>query len=492
MTVISEDESAGSGSAPNPSATTPIHTRVPRRSPLWSVILLIFVYTSIAVTFSLRNRAWNSSDELDHTRYIEYIVKHSAIPRISIENGIESHQPPLYYILMSVWQKLLGIPYFTPSVKFASSGNLLHTIFSSHPSVIYSRQDALWLHELRLPSIALGLVTVLCAYGAARTIRLPELCAIAIGLFVALQAKELTVATSVTNDALVVPLCALALLFFLLAERARAESQFAKRRVYASSMGLVLGAAAITKFSSLAVAVILVVLITVPTFAPIRTRRWFTRSADSNAIRGRYTGAPFLIDSLLAVAAFLAASGWWFVRNRSLYGQFLATRASQNYLRFFGLHSQPWSVGRLFQSFPNLLAESMWSGVRYEVPPQWLSITLSMLAAISVLVGAIALLFSPQAVSRSLTRLQSFGVVGCIVGGLVTFLLIWQNFNQGDARVALVSIIALSMTAVLGMVRLITRVSSKLWWLGLAVWPIALAGADLYFFFSYLLPYGGI
>jgi len=48
------------------------------------------------------------------------------------------------------------------------------------------------------------------------------------------------------------------------------------------------------------------------------------------------------------------------------------------------------------------------------------------------------------------------------------------------------------MTAVLGMVRLITRVSSKLWWLGLAVWPIALAGADLYFFFSYLLPYGGI
>ena len=54
-------------------------------------------------------------------------------------------------------------------------------------------------------------MTVLSAYGAEKALRLPEYLSVAIGMFVALLPKLLVASATVTNDALVAPLCALAL-----------------------------------------------------------------------------------------------------------------------------------------------------------------------------------------------------------------------------------------------------------------------------------------
>ena len=91
--------------------------REARRANRLALVLLSGVYLALALPYSLLTRAWEANDELDHAAYIEYIVRHGALPQISGLNGHESHQPPLYYLLAAAWQKLLGIPSFTPSAE---------------------------------------------------------------------------------------------------------------------------------------------------------------------------------------------------------------------------------------------------------------------------------------------------------------------------------------------------------------------------------------
>jgi hypothetical protein len=60
-----------------------------------SLVVLVVVYLILALTFSLRTRAFEADDEQAHVQYVEYIVRHDAIPHISRANLQESHQPPL-------------------------------------------------------------------------------------------------------------------------------------------------------------------------------------------------------------------------------------------------------------------------------------------------------------------------------------------------------------------------------------------------------------
>jgi 4-amino-4-deoxy-L-arabinose transferase-like glycosyltransferase len=233
-------------------------TRVPFLTKHVSIAILAVVYLSFALTFSLLTRAYEADDEQAHTQYIEYILRHDALPHISAANLQESHQPPLYYLLTAAWQKLLAIPVFTPVVVQEHYKNpFIHDrLMLSHNYTATQHQDAVYLHELRLLSVLLGLGTVLLSYAAAKVAWMRESVALSVGLFVALLPRELVVSSSVTNDALVIPLCALALVMFLFSERARASARQRHRRLYVLGMGAALGAAAATKFNSLPVAAV--------------------------------------------------------------------------------------------------------------------------------------------------------------------------------------------------------------------------------------------
>jgi hypothetical protein len=453
-----------------------------------SIVVLVVVYLSLALTFSLLTRAYAADDELAHTQYIEHLVRDHSIPDIAVANGGESHQPPLYYLVAAVWQRLLGIPTFVPQATISKQIVPNRPIFNSSYSPSEHR-DAVYLHELRLLSVLLGLGTVLLSYAAARVIRVSEETALASGLFVALLPRELVVSSDVTNDALAIPLCALALVLFLLAERSRTGSQPGRRRIHLLLMGLVLGAVAITKFSGLPIVVILLILSLVPS---IRIPR---RSGAGHLPKGGPAigiNSRALVDGFLAVGGFVVVSGWWFIRNKTLYGQFLATKRGESYLAAFLLRPVPWSAHLLFEQYPRTLLDTTWYAQPNLSLPLWADALLSAVGLVGLVLGGWAVLADDRWHSSLRQSLSGLAMLGCIVGGLGAVLLNMKTTSIGDARLLFVAIAAVAFVVTVGSVRLVRMVSPRLEQWGLVVWPVALLVADLWVVVHFLIPYGGL
>jgi 4-amino-4-deoxy-L-arabinose transferase-like glycosyltransferase len=452
-------------------------------STRWSLIILVVVYLPMALTYTLLTRAFEAVDEQGHVTYVEYVVAHDAIPHIGRVNGQESHQPPLYYLLTAGWQKLLGIPAFTPNVVPAHYADpyIPDRLVLSHDYTPTQHQQAVDLHELRLFSVILGLGTVLLTYAGAKVIRAPESVAFAAGLFVALFPRELVVTTSITNDALVIPLCALALVLFLSAERARRASQIGRRRLYVLAMGLVLGAAATTKFNSLPLAGVLFVLALAPSI----------RLPRGSAQRFRID-LHIVLDAGIAVLGFLVVSGWWFLRNKHLYGQFLATRASEDYLRFVLLQPVPWTRYLVFSEFPQILWYSTW----YDQPNlnlvHWMNYVLAWLGVVCLVVGVVIFLRRRSWVARDLSPLSSLAFLGCVASGLVAVLITIKSTSIGDARTAFIGLSAFALILVVSTSRLLELAHARLRLVGLMVWPAILLALDLYVVARFLIPLGGL
>jgi hypothetical protein len=482
-------------------ATPDWDTRFPFLTKRVSLAILAVVYLSSALTFSLLTRAWEADDEQAHTQYIEDIVGHDALPHISTANLQESHQPPLYYLLAAGWQELLGIPAFTPVVvqEHYKDPYIIGRLQYSHNYTATQRRDAEYLHELRLLSILLGLGTVLLTYAAAKVVQASEPFALSAGLIVALLPHELVVSTAVTNDALVIPLCALALVLYLLSERARAAASLGRRRLYVLCMGLTLGAAAATKFNSLPVAGVLFVLTLMPSITiPLQLRRWSnrqTRSATINAVAQRREWGVNLraaADGLIAIIAFFAVSGWWFVRNKHLYGQFLATRASEGYLRAYLLHPIPWSTHLVVWILPRTLFVSTWYVQPLLPLLEWMNQALAVLGLLCLFAGAWVVLGDHKWSFSRLPRLSGLALIGPVVAGAIAVLITIKSTSIGDARIAFVGLSGFAILLVAGSTWLLSRISLRVSSIGLLVWPTILLSVDLYVLIHFLIPLGGL
>jgi 4-amino-4-deoxy-L-arabinose transferase-like glycosyltransferase len=439
------------------------------------------VYLALALPYSLLTRAWEANDELDHATYIEYIVRHGALPRISALNGHEAHQPPLYYLLAAAWQKLLGIPAFTPSAvpnpDVAAESNAGQRFLELlHRYTPVEHQDAVYLHELRLLSVLLGLATVLLGYGCARLVFARLEAALSVGLLVALLPKLLVVDSVVTNDTLVIALCALALFIFLLSEKARRESQGPRRRWLMLALGVTLGLATITKLNSLPLAGLLLSLSAVPA---LRRRRLPT-------------------DSAVAVAGALAASLWWFVRNKVLYGQFLASRATLAYLKAWLpplIVPVSWTnTGRFLHFVPSQLFRSVWydGGWNQFDLPKWMNLVLWIFAALSMISAAVMLRSRRWrgALRPWLSGLAGCALAGAVLAGIAAVLIIAQTTTQAEGRVAFVGLVGFAILLVLGTAP--GTAQSSLARAAVFAWPAALVAVNIYVFSTYLVPFGGL
>jgi uncharacterized membrane protein YhaH (DUF805 family) len=452
-----------------------------RRANRLAPLLLSGVYLALALPYSLLTRAWEANDELDHATYIEYIVRQGALPRISALNGHESHQPPLYYLLAAAWQKVLGIPAFTPSgvpnPDVAAESNagrrFLELLHNYTPA---QHQDAVYLHELRLLSVLLGLATVLLSYGCARLVFARAEAALSVGLLVALLPKQLVVDSVVTNDTLVITLCALALFIFLLSEKARRESQEPRRRWLMVGLGITLGLAAITKLNSLPLAGLLLCLTAVPAL-----RRW-----------------RLIADSALAVAGALAASLWWFIRNKALYGQFLASRATLSYLKAWLpplVVPVSWTnTGRFLHFVPSQLFRSVWydGGWNQFDLPKWMNVLLWILAALSMISAAAMLRVRRWrgALRPSVSGLALWGIAGALLAGIAAVVIIAQTTTQAEGRVGFVGLVGFAVLLVLGTAPGTTQ--HRLARAAVFAWPTALVAVNIYVFSNYLVPLGGL
>ena len=457
-----------------------------RWSASYSVISLLVVYLGWGLVYSLRTRAWESYDEQAHAQYVEFIVRHHAIPHIGLANGIESHQPPLYYLLAAAWQKLLGISPFSNEARPSGAVSFNHLVHAHNYTAI-EHTAAVSLHEVRLLSVLLGIVTVLSAYGAGRAMRLPEYLSIAIGMFVALLPKLLVTSSTVTNDALVVPLCGLALYLFLKGERFLSDDEPTKRRLLVLAMGITLGAAALTKFNSLPVAGVLFLMVLIPVFLDTRRRAGSPRSASP---RIRFS-PQLLLDAALAAMGFFLVSGWWFVRNKHLYGQFLATEKSQDYLRAVYLHPVPWNLHLVFSTVPHNLETSVWYGQPALGIPHWANYVLDAVAIASVVVGAVSVIAVPRWL-RSVSVNQGWGLIAVTLAGLLACAAVAQSASFTDGRVLLVAVSAIGCLGVLGVVGVFASVTDGLRFVGAAVWPLLFLLVDVYVLTKFLIPLGGL
>jgi len=435
-------------------------------------------YLAAALSFSLLTRAWEANDELDHVKYVEYIVAHGSLPRISAANGHESHQPPLYYLLEAAWQKLLGLPAFAPSATpnpaFRTRG--ARFLYFLHNYSRAQHQDAIYLHELRVLSVLIGLVTVLAGYGSARLLLGRRPAALAVGFTIVLWPKLLVVDSAVTNDNLVIALSAAAVFLFLLSERARCQGRTWHRRWLMLAVGVVMGLAAVTKYNSLPLAAVLLLLSVLPTLRRPR----------------------MLVDGALAAAGFLAVSSWWFVRNHALYGQFLATRATMAYLKAWIpalVEPVPWTSTQRFLHFvPTQLFVTVWydgDWNEYDLP-KWMNSALWLLAAVSVSLAVAKLVRrrSRQNLMPSASGLAIWGAAGSVLAGLAAVLAIAKTTTQAEGRIGFVGLVGLALLLVLGTDQYPRsgRTARALTY----AWPALLLGVDVYISCYFLIPLRGL
>ena len=439
---------------------------------------IAFLYLLISLSFSLLTPAGETNDELDHVQYIEYIASHGSLPRINIANGDESHQPPLYYLVADGWQELLQIPPFHLELPGASLGDTSKPRLGlSHAYTATQHRDAIYVHELRILSVLFGLGTVLLTYAAGKLATSQRSVGLAAALFVAVFPKEDVLSSSVTNDALVIFLGSLSLVLLLLWLRS-APTNPRRHFWLAIFLGISLGAAALTKFTALPlVGIFLIIMIGV------------------SILKSRSINGGFYFDAVLTLGGFFAVAGWWFVRNHHLYGQFLAERASNAYLKAWNpalIAPVSWLNSQRFLHFvPRVLSASVWYDGDWNqfLLPQWLSLFLSALA-----ICCVAILTYDVVRNRggSLLRLPVASTVfGALLAGLVALLVVAKDTTQAEGRITYIGLSAAAVVLVLGIAR-VGRRGSLIWAIGLLAWPLLLLGVDIYVFIHYVFPTRGL
>ena len=317
-----------------------------RRPTTLALVAIVLLYLALALTYSILTPAGEANDEIDHVQYIEHIARTGTIPRISLTNGHESHQPPLYYLVAAAWQDLLQIHPFNFAPPLSSSTRAGPNLKLSHRYTAQEHEAAVAIHELRLLSILFGLATVVLTFVAGMLATKKASISLMAAAAVALVPKQLLVSSMVTNDSLVIALGSLSLVLLLKWIRLEPERQ-GRGHWLSAVLGISLGAAALAKFSSLPLTGITVLIV-----------------VGVSAVRARRAGLLHLLDPVILTASFLVISGWWFIRNNDLYGQYLAQNVSNSYLKPFlpSLVSPvPWLNSQRFLHFvPSQLFGSAW------------------------------------------------------------------------------------------------------------------------------------
>ncbi len=258
--------------------------------------LIVVSYLVLGTLYALQTPKWQAPDEPAHFNYIEYVVQEGNLPVLQAGDypyqyleeikaarfpshmsispiRYESHQPPLYYLLGAILNRL------TSGLAF----------------------DLQFL-ALRLFSVLLGAMVLVTAYRLVRDI-FPdtELLALVATAFVAVLPMHLAMTAAINNDTL-----AELLLLLILWQSVRAMQEgLATRRAIIT--GILLGLALLTKTTTYLIAVGTVVMA-----ALLRREPEHGHPSTRALPKTRYLSYVFALALLLAAP--------WFVRNAMVYG----------------------------------------------------------------------------------------------------------------------------------------------------------------------------
>ena len=292
----------------------------PRRSHPPAVLFVLAVFVVLGVVYSVVTPIFEAPDELQHFFYAAHLAEGGGLPRQDLAHPAlwaqEGSQPPLYYALAALLIAPLDTTHAETLVwenQHAALGDPLHP--SNKNYMIHTDQEAwpyrgtvLAVHLARLLSVLLGAATLGFVYllGRALLPQAPRL-ALATAALTALTPQFVFISSAITNDNLITLLSTVTawLVVRLARQPATAMSNIpqARRQWWAGYvvLGLVLGAAALTKLSGIALWALAGGVLLV--------------SGVRRGVGRRTLGG---LSVTFGIAIVLA--GWWYLRNWRLYG----------------------------------------------------------------------------------------------------------------------------------------------------------------------------
>ena len=439
--------------------------------------LVLVCYTLSAVAFGLVTPVYEGPDEIGHILYVKHIAEGLGIPVQSREYAVaygfgqEGSQPPLYYALNAGIVRAFGLSLtelngMPPANPFTNCGRP-HT----GSNVAGFRHDpvreafpyqgaARAVHVMRIFSALLGAATVAATYAATRLAIPPApIAALVAAVVVAFNPQFTFMGGVVNNDNLVNLLVAAAVALTLCC----LQRGFTWWR--ALVLGAVCGLAPLAKLGgllALAFAVLGLLLV--------------ARDHVSSGWRGLVSVAGY---GALVLAAFLAVSGWWFVRNWFLYGDPTGTNVM---LSIYG-GRKGWPVHLIL---PELRAtfRSYWAtfacGLQFPPPVYWLVGGL----VVASLVGWIR--------GWGTVSTRSRLVASILLGWFALAVALWVRWNQTTyaplGRLLFQANVAIGPLLGLGLTHLSSRPRWLLAGVGTGLLTLTLAGALLIVQPAFALP----
>jgi 4-amino-4-deoxy-L-arabinose transferase-like glycosyltransferase len=436
---------------------------VGQRAERTILVLILAIFTALGVAYSVVVPPFEASDEKWHYPMVKYVADNWTlpvqIPDVETPWRQEGSQPPLYYALAAAatfWIDTSDVDvvrHLNPHVDAGATpdGNVNLAVHDPARESFPWRGTVLAVHVVRLLSVLMGTAAVYLTYLIAREV-VPNEPALALGAasIHGFTPMVVFIAGAVNNDNLVVPLSSMALLMMI--RLAKPKSQIPNPKFQISNLqsqvsrdavqdylllGFVLGLAALTKTSSLALTVLAALVVAV---RAVRRRSW----------------REFLIGGLCTLVPFLAVAGWWFLRNLRLYGDLSGLNV---FTEILGTRDVPADLAQLWRERYSFAAGYWGNFGGINVPmPAWAYTTLNALAIIAAL-GLIVLLL------RHLLRHASFVichlsfVICCLWGlGVLVPWALWARVTwSSQGRLIFSAIPVWSLLLTLGLVGWLSR-----------------------------------
>jgi 4-amino-4-deoxy-L-arabinose transferase-like glycosyltransferase len=265
------------------------------------VILLIYVVSAVA--YGIVTPLWEAPDEVGHAGFVMHLRQSHTLPVQRIGSLGSSHHPPLYYLIAAIISAPADINDPTGTIRAnpefmwaGSGGSDVNLALHGSAETFPYRGQALWLHLARLASVLMGLITVALVIAIGWHIfgEYPWIGLLA-GALTAFVPQFLFISGAINNDNLLT-MAATGLWWQTL--RAMKMPRRWQNWTFA---GIWLAVAVLAKSSAAIPG--LVVGLTLVVYA-LRNRSF------GLLIRG---GVALVLPVLLL-------TGWWFVRNQTLYG----------------------------------------------------------------------------------------------------------------------------------------------------------------------------
>jgi hypothetical protein len=292
--------------------------RIPR-----ALRTILAVYLALAALYAVATPAFEVSDEPLHVAFAQHLADGGALPvqrpGLSMEQAPwqqEGSQPPLYYALLAA----LAQPFdrsdfadawrFNPHSRqgradaFDNFNQMLHP-----PRPTQSGAVIAWT-ALRFVGVLCGAIVVAASWALAHLLTADRRVATTAAALTAFNPMFVHIMASVNNDTLAAALVSSAI---VLGAR-QLTTPITLRR--SALLGLVLGAAALTKVSGLVAAVLIPAAVVWKMLMTDR-RRPTVAGGRSSAVLNHLA---FLALPILVIA------GWWYGRNFQLYGDWTGTQ----------------------------------------------------------------------------------------------------------------------------------------------------------------------